>query len=206
MTLTPPLVGMLRDELLVSRYAKRLDLLCELCDKEVHGTRADRQFGPLAWHYREHLYHLRRLFHDRNRRDLVSAFKRLQDAGAVGIITCGATHGFLPLMVHQEAIRAQIQVACMHYRMHFGRDPRGIWLPECGYAPGIDRYLAAENIRFFFVDSHALANAVPRPRRVVFPTVRPTLVLAGFLGGPDSFVDGVGVQARAPRPLAAPPI
>src|SRR5205807_7149216 len=34
LTLTPPLVGMLRDELLVSRYAKRLDLLCELCDKE----------------------------------------------------------------------------------------------------------------------------------------------------------------------------
>src|SRR4029078_4273968 len=36
MTLTPPLVGMLRDELLMSRYAKRLDSLCELCDKEVH--------------------------------------------------------------------------------------------------------------------------------------------------------------------------
>jgi hypothetical protein len=29
MTLTPPLVGMLRDELLLSRYAKRLDALCE---------------------------------------------------------------------------------------------------------------------------------------------------------------------------------
>jgi 1,4-alpha-glucan branching enzyme len=50
MTLTPPLVGMLRDELLVSRYAKRLDSLCELCDKEVHRTRSDPQFGPLAWH------------------------------------------------------------------------------------------------------------------------------------------------------------
>ena len=41
MTLTPPLVGMLRDELLMSRYAKRLDSLCELCDKEVHRTRSD---------------------------------------------------------------------------------------------------------------------------------------------------------------------
>src|SRR2546423_370570 len=105
MTLTPPLVGMLRDELLVSRYAKRLDLLCELCDKEVHRTRADPQFGPLAWHYREHLYHLRRLFHDRYRRDLVSAFKRLQDAGAVEIITCGATHGFPGDPVYREFYR-----------------------------------------------------------------------------------------------------
>jgi len=130
---------MLRDELLMSRYAKRLDSLCELCDKEVHRTRSDPQFGPLAWHYREHLYHLRRLFHDRYRRDLISAFKRLQDAGALEIITCGATHGFLPLMVHPEAIRAQIQVACMHYRMHFGRDPRGIWLPECAYSDTLDK-------------------------------------------------------------------
>ena len=53
-----------------------------------------------------------------------------------------------------ETIRAQIQVACAHYRMHFGRDPRGIWLPECGYAPGIEKHLAAEDIRYFFVDAH----------------------------------------------------
>jgi 1,4-alpha-glucan branching enzyme len=186
LTLTPPLVGMLRDELLMSRYAKRLDGLCELCDKEVDRTRDDPQFGPLARHYREHHYHLRQLFHDRYHRDLVSAFKRLQDVGALEIITCGATHGFLPLMVHPEAVRAQIQVACAHYRMHFGRDPRGIWLPECGFAPGIDKYLAAENIRFFFVDSHALSNAVPRPRRGVYAPVYTPSGVAAFARDPES--------------------
>jgi 1,4-alpha-glucan branching enzyme len=186
LTLTPPLVGMLRDELLMSRYAKRLDSLCELCDKEVERTRNDPQFATLAEHYREHHYHLRRLFHDRYRRDLISAFKRLQDAGALEIITCGATHGFLPLMIHPEAVRAQIQVACAHYRMHFGRDPRGIWLPECGYAPGIDKYLAAENIRFFFVDSHALSNAVPRPRRGVYAPVYTPSGVAAFARDPES--------------------
>jgi 1,4-alpha-glucan branching enzyme len=186
MTLTPPLVGMLRDELLLSRYAKRLDSLCELTDKEVHRLRNDPQFGPLARHYRERHYHLRRLFHDRYKRDLVGAFKRLQDHGVLEIITCGATHGFLPLMVHPEAIRAQIRVAAAHYRMHFGRDPRGIWLPECGYAPGVDRYLAEENIRFFFVDSHALANAAPRPRRGVYAPVYTPSGVAAFARDPES--------------------
>ena len=186
LTLTPPLVGMLRDELLLSRYSRRLDQLCELSDKEVERTRKDAQFGPLAWHYRERHYHLRRLFHDRYRRDLVSAFKRLQDAGALEIITCGATHGFLPLMIHPETIRAQIQVACAHYRMHFGRHPRGIWLPECGYAPGLDRYLASENLRFFFLDSHALANAVPRPRRGVYAPVYTPAGVAAFARDPES--------------------
>ncbi len=186
LTLTPPLVGMLRDQLLMSRYSKRLDSLFELADKEVHRTRGDAQFGPLARHYRDHLYPLRRSFHDLYHRDLVGAFKRLQDAGAVEIITCGATHGFLPLMNQPEAIRAQIQVACAHYRMHFGRDPRGIWLPECGYAPGIDRYLAAENIRFFFVDSHALANSVPRPRRGVYAPIHTPSGVAAFARDPES--------------------
>jgi 1,4-alpha-glucan branching enzyme len=70
--------------------------------------------------------------------------------------------------------------------MHFGRDPRGIWLPECGYAPGIDRYLAAENIRYFFVDSHALANAVPRPRRGVYAPVYTPSGVAAFARDSES--------------------
>src|SRR5258708_4809086 len=186
LTLTPPLVGMLRDELLMSRYAKRLDSLCELAEKEVGRTRADARLEPLSWHYREHLFHLRRLFHDRYKRDLVFAFKRLQDCGALEIITCAATHGFLPLMIHPEAVRAQIKVAAAHYRMHFGRDPRGIWLPECGYAPGLDKALAAETIRFFFVASHALANAVPRPRRGVYAPIYTPSGVAAFARDPES--------------------
>jgi len=186
MTMTPPLVGMLRDELLMSRYAARLDKLCELTDKELARTAGDRRMSHLARHVREHHYHLRRLFHDVYHRDLIAGFKRLQDSGHLEIITCGATHGFLPLMIHPEAQRAQIQVAAAHYRMHFGRDPRGIWLPECGYAPGIDKLLAAENIRFFFVDSHALVNAVPRPRRGVYAPVYTPSGVAAFARDPES--------------------
>src|SRR4029077_19747608 len=39
LTLTPTLVRMLRDPLLMARYARRLDRLCELADKEVVRTR-----------------------------------------------------------------------------------------------------------------------------------------------------------------------
>src|SRR5688572_22347241 len=74
MTLTPTLVTMLRDGLLMERYAQRLDKLCELADREVDRTRSDPTFHRLASFYREHLYELRRAFHDRYGRDLVSAF------------------------------------------------------------------------------------------------------------------------------------
>src|SRR6201986_1586328 len=52
LTLTPPLGGMLRDELRMTRYAKRLDDLCELSGKEVHRTRNDARLQPLALYYK----------------------------------------------------------------------------------------------------------------------------------------------------------
>ncbi|HSB20194.1 MAG TPA: 1,4-alpha-glucan branching protein domain-containing protein [Anaeromyxobacteraceae bacterium] len=176
LTMSPPLVAMLRDDLLVQRYARRLDRLCELADRETHRTRGDPTFHPLAQHYQREFGELRALFHDRYRRDLVAAFRRLEEAGRLELTTCGATHGFLPLMqMFPEAARAQVAVAVAHHRRHFGRDPAGIWLPECGYYPGVDQYLAEQNIRFFFVDTHGITDATPRPRYGVYaPIYTPT--------------------------------
>ena len=81
LTMSPPLVAMLRDELLLGRYARRLDKLCDLADREVHRTRNDPTFHGLAQHYRHEFNELRSLFHDRYRRDLVAAFRRLEEAG-----------------------------------------------------------------------------------------------------------------------------
>ncbi|HET8725175.1 MAG TPA: 1,4-alpha-glucan branching protein domain-containing protein [Anaeromyxobacteraceae bacterium] len=165
MTLSPPLVAMLRDDLLVGRYAARLEKLCELTDREVHRTRHDPTFHGLAQYYQHEFRELRALFEDRYQRDLVGAFRRLEDHGCLEIVTCGATHGFLPLMQsYPEAARAQIAVAAASHRRHFGREPVGIWLPECGYYPGVDGLLAEQGIRYFFTDTHGIADATPRPR------------------------------------------
>ena len=172
MTMSPPLVSMLRDDLLVSRYARKLDGLCELADREVSRTRNDPTFHGLAQHYRHEFRELRGLFEDRYRRDLVGAFRRLEDSGGLELVTCGATHGFLPLMQqYPEAVRAQIAVAAASHRRHFGRSPAGIWLPECGYYPGVDEMLAEQGIRFFFTDTHGIADARPRPRFGVYAPV-----------------------------------
>ncbi|MFL5343225.1 MAG: glycoside hydrolase family 57 protein [Hyalangium sp.] len=164
MSLTPTLVTMLRDELLTGRYTRKLERLCELGAREVHRTRDDPTFGPLARLYRDHFEFLRVAWEGRYQRDLVSAFRRLQDAGYLEIITCCATHGFLPLMQETpEAVHAQISVGANHYRQTFGRDAPGIWLAECGYYPGVERFLAAERIRYTLLDTHGLTDATPRP-------------------------------------------
>ncbi|HYI00469.1 glycoside hydrolase family 57 protein [Hyalangium sp.] len=187
MSLTPTLVTMLRDSLLTERYTRKLERLCELGAREVHRTRNDPTFGPLARFYRDHFEALLINWEGRYQRDLVSAFRRLQDAGYLEIITSGATHGFLPLLQETpEAVRAQITVAANHYRLTFGRDAPGIWLPECGYYPGVDRFLAAERIRYFFVDTHGVTDATPRPLYGPFAPIYTETGVAAYARDPES--------------------
>ncbi|HSK72849.1 MAG TPA: 1,4-alpha-glucan branching protein domain-containing protein, partial [Pyrinomonadaceae bacterium] len=88
------------------------------------------------------------------------------------IITCGATHGFLPLILTPEARRAQVEVAVKNYKKHFGRQPRGIWLPECAYEPGVETLLKDNGIEYFIGDSHAILYGEPRPRYGVHAPVK----------------------------------
>lgn len=188
MTMTPPLVSMLADPLLQSRYVHHIDELIELAEKEVERTRFDGHFNYLARWYLDHFRRTRHVFVDRYKCNLITAFKKFQDMGVLEVVTCGATHGFLPLMqITPQAVRAQIHVAANSYERHFGRKPRGIWLPECGYYPGVDQYLKEAGIRYFFTDTHGVLNATPRPRYGGFaPIYCPNSGVAAFARDQDS--------------------
>ena len=116
--------------------------------------------------------------------NLVARFRALEERGAIEIITCGATHGYFPLLSSDAAVAGQVRMAKVAHRRHFGRDPRGIWLPECAYRPagdwpspaiaaagglerprmkrrGVEEILADHGVRYFFVDSHLLAGGRP---------------------------------------------
>ena len=113
--------------------------------------------------------------------NLVGAFKRFQDEGRIEITTTGATHGLLPLLAsHPPSIRAQILTARDHYRSCFGRDPRGIWLPECAYVAGVETFLQEANIRWFVLDTHGVLHARPRPRYGTFAPVFTPNGIAAF--------------------------
>ncbi|MBI2974086.1 MAG: DUF1957 domain-containing protein [Deltaproteobacteria bacterium] len=165
MSLTPPLISMMTDGLLQERYIRHINKLIELAHKEVGRTHTQFEFNRTAHMYLHKFEQCRRVFEQKHNRNIVSGFKHFQDIGKLEIITCGATHGFLPLLrPSHEAVRAQIEMAVRHYTEHFGRAPRGIWLPECGYYEGLDEILANFGIRFFFVVSHGIINASSRPK------------------------------------------
>jgi 1,4-alpha-glucan branching enzyme len=177
--ITPPLCEMLSDPLLQERYLRHVSKLVDLCEKEVIRTRKHPPMSDTARMYLEHFSAARDLFENRYRRNLLNGYRALQEAGAIDIITSGATHGFLPLITRTEARRAQIEVGRRNYEKHFGRSPLGIWLPECAYDVGIDQLVADAGIRFFITDAHAIMFGTPQPRRGIYaPVITPAGVAA----------------------------
>ncbi|MDQ3754752.1 MAG: DUF1957 domain-containing protein [Acidobacteriota bacterium] len=173
LNLSPTLCEMLADPLLQERYTRHLENLYALASKEVARHRSESpQFVPAARMYRRNLRRALRLWDEVYQRDLLRGFRELQNAGAIEIITCGATHGFLPLISTTEARRAQVAVAVRNYHKHFGRRPRGIWLPECAYTAGLENLLAESGIEYFIADTHAILYGEPRPRYGVYAPVR----------------------------------
>jgi 1,4-alpha-glucan branching enzyme len=180
LSMSPTMVAMLDDWLLQERYVRRLESLIELASREVERTRWDPAFNRLALMYHWLFENTRKSYVDVYRRDLVGAFRRIADQGHLEIITCSATHGFLPLMsVNPNAVRAQVETACRQHERSFGRRPLGMWLPECAYEPGLDRVLKKSGVRYFFTDTHGVLHATPRPRYGIFaPIYCPTGVAA----------------------------
>jgi 1,4-alpha-glucan branching enzyme len=186
LTLTPTLCSMLRDPLLQGRYERHLNDLIELADKEIQRTCLERPLHELALFYHERLAGTRESYLGANR-DLVQAFRRLQDAGRLEIITSAATHALLPLAAdHPPSLRAQVLTARDHYRECFGREPRGIWLPECAYAESLDDILAEANLRWFITDTHGILHAQPRPRYAIFAPLFTRSGVAAFGRDPES--------------------
>jgi 1,4-alpha-glucan branching enzyme len=187
LSLSPTLLAMLADRLLRSRYLRHLDRLVELAEKEERRTRSDARFHRLAEMYLARFYRARAVFLDDWQQDLISAFRSYRDRGLLEIMTCAATHGFLPLLrATPAAARAQIEIAVAEHRRFFGRGPDGFWLPECAFEPGLDAELARVGIRYFIVDTHGIAHSSPRPVYGVYAPVACESGVAAFGRDPDS--------------------
>jgi 1,4-alpha-glucan branching enzyme len=145
-------------------------ILAEIDRYEREG-RAD--FLALAKRALDEYRQTRCLFFEELGGDLLGALRDLESSGTLEIATCGATHGYLPLLGREESIALQVELARRVHERHFGRSPRGMWIPEAAYRPagpwsspvggrsadsrpGVEEHLMRAGIRYFLVDSSLL--------------------------------------------------
>ena len=186
LSLSPTLVSMLEDELLRRRYGQRLDLLLELASKEVIRQRKNPELLATARFYLDRFTRLKDYYAGRCGCDLNSAFRRMQELGKVELITSAATHAYLPfLKPTPSSVRAQVRVGVEHHRRTFGRDPQGIWLPECAFYPGLDDELYDAGLRYFFLESEGVLRGSTRARYGVHAPVTCPSGVAAFGRDPE---------------------
>ncbi len=158
MTMSPILSSMLENEAIMNRYSLQL-----------------QQTDETNFNFFESLD-----------RKVLPQLKLIQDLGYLEILTCAASHAYLPLIKTEESLKVQISTAVKDYKHHFGREPRGCWLPECGYTIGVDRILKQYGIDYFVVDSIAIKEANPRPNRLTFAPLMTPYGVQAFARDHDS--------------------
>jgi 1,4-alpha-glucan branching enzyme len=165
----------------------------EYCHEKIEAAEKDylyfaqqgeHHLQPLAEYWREFYSTTKKLFVEKYQCNIVSGFRRLSDSGALDAMTCGATHGYFPLLLRDDNIRGQINCAIETHEQHFGKRPRGIWLPECGYRPrynwspmvgpesfrysreeraGVEELVAEAGLEYFVVDGALTKGGTPIP-------------------------------------------
>ena len=120
--------------------------------------------------------------------DIPAAFKKLAEEGAVELLTSAATHGYMPLLLEDSSIRAQLRAGMNSSERILGLRPKGIWLPEGAYRPagnwapaiewghpdwrrGIDELVAEEALTHFFVDDHMFNYGSGIDRQIIHQPV-----------------------------------
>ncbi|MBF6141455.1 MULTISPECIES: 1,4-alpha-glucan branching protein domain-containing protein [Nocardia] len=82
-------------------------------------------------------------------------WRSLVDAEVVELLGGPLAHPFQPLL-HPRLRAFQLSEGLADARHRWGTRPTGIWAPECGYTPGMERGYAAAGVTHFMVDGPAL--------------------------------------------------
>jgi 1,4-alpha-glucan branching enzyme len=170
LSLTPILLEQLADPDVKDNFELYLEERLALAEAEIaaHDKRMESHLSYLARWYRDWYANILASFRDRYHRDLVGAFKALSDAENLDLLTSAATHGYLPLFERDSTVYAQLKTGLETCRARFGRAPRGVWSPECGYRPafmadrhykpGLEEFFTDLNLSYFVVDTHMLTG------------------------------------------------
>lgn len=152
---TPVLAAQLDDAYCLEQFRTWLGFWQQRASHFV--SQSDTDTRPVAVHELQLANHRAQLADTRWRHGAAPVFRSLADAGTIELLGGPAAHGFQPLLddpVATFALNAGLDDA----RIRLGREPAGIWAPECGYRPGLEHLYAEAGVTHFMVDGPTLRH------------------------------------------------
>lgn len=219
--LTPVLLEQLGHERFKSRFVAYLEERQERArrDRAEFEKANQPHFAYLAerWEqwYAGKLEHFHRINLDIPR-EFAARFRE----GHIQLLTSNATHAYMPLLLNDQMISAQMSAGISTSERHLGIKPRGMWLPECAYRPawehwlpavlydnprsrvGLEQFIAGAGVTHFFVDTHLVTQGQPIGTldRGQFHTTSEAQLHWDGRRGWRSALEGVGVVSHPKAP------
>ncbi len=159
--ITPILAEQLRDPLIHQHFEEYLGERLRRATDDARRFPAGSQLQLTALFHEARFSRARDLWNS-IQGDVLGALAELESSGHIEIATCAATHGYLPLLNDEAAVRFQVETGVRSHIRNFGRPPRSFWLPECAYKPGLERFLEEAGIKVFFVETHLVTGGTAR--------------------------------------------
>ncbi|MGF1633292.1 MAG: 1,4-alpha-glucan branching protein domain-containing protein [Phycisphaerae bacterium] len=182
--LTPVLLEQLAHDRFKAGFAEYLKQRIDRAeqDQKAFDKAGDKHNVYLADWWRN--WHEKQLEHfEKIDRDIPAEFAKRFREGHIQILTSNATHCYMPLVLNDEMLHAQMACGTASSKKHLGQAPTGMWLPECAYRPswehwmpsvlydnprsrpGIEKFIYEAGVTHFFVESHMVANCQPMGTR-----------------------------------------
>ncbi|HEX2972709.1 MAG TPA: hypothetical protein VHP11_10275 [Tepidisphaeraceae bacterium] len=178
--LTPVLLEQLAHERFKAGFVKYLEERRSRAIEDRKGFEKENNlhFAYLATRWEQWYDKLLTRFNEINR-DMPGEFAKRFREGHIQILTSNATHAYMPLILNDQALNAQMAAGTATSEKRLGFKPRGMWLPECAYRPtwphwmpsvlydnpryrpGLETFMSRFGVTHFFVDTHLITRSQP---------------------------------------------
>lgn len=181
MVLPPVLCTLLEDTVVQAQYVEWLTRAELFCTKEVKRVSKNKKVQDLAQKRLEHIQKCRADFTERYSMRLVPQFAEHQKNGCLEIMATTGTSLFMPFYKEmKEILSAQVETGLLAYKHFFGEIPDGFWLPDLGYAEGVESIVRAYGINYTVLDPRSTMLAKELPEDGIFYPCRFYNSLAAF--------------------------
>ncbi len=155
------------------KYNKWLDNLIDFSQKEIERVKRNAKSRNAAKKNLERAIENKRLYNEVWNCDLLKAFVSFADEGYAEILSTCGTYLFMPHFADMtEILNAQVESGLFAIKQYFGKVSDGFFLPEMGYAPGIEEVIKSYGISYTILPSMSFLFSQNAPQNGTFMPAR----------------------------------